>query len=230
MTSCYLDGLDNFGNPRLERNKRYLDWYSKIREDIGFEKIFLVDNASPENLIEKLNPSSLWRDNKQEFFEAKDLGENFQVIVARHSRHLPSGEHLNYPYCWRALNFIGTLLNIYDKVVFIDSDCFVLKRSFSRYLSGINSGWVCFREHIYGFPTSELHVVCRDSQQIYSKISLKHYSEYVGLTMEHALPFTRIEETFYGGRFGEKKTEQTDEMDFYGQANLETTLTYREDI
>lgn len=213
---CYLEGNDLQGNSRLRRNQRYVDYYSTIKEELGFETIILADNASKPYLVDT--------------FRSLSQGMGYSVRIIRYNEHLPRRGPLDYPYCWRGLYELKTLFDEgYEKIICIDSDGFVLSKRLANYIKSCKSGWVSFQERKYSWPEAALHILCKDALPIYEGFTSVPYSAYNGKPMETLLPFTHLERSFCIGRFGEEKMSQYDWMDFYGQANLDTNLTYRGD-
>lgn len=211
---CYIDGPE-----RLKRNQRYLKYYNDIKSDLGFDAIVLADNASDLPWLSQLNASIFLEESNA----AMELSGT-RDIVYTFAKHLPRGSALDYPYCWRGLDFIRSFIQSgFDKVVCIDSDCFVLTKKLATYIKNINSGWESFWVPSYNFPSAELHVLCRDAFPIYLDFVKENHH---GKLMETALPFTKINKDFIGDRYGERGFEQSHTMDYYGQATGNVELTY----
>jgi len=209
VTLSYLDGLDRQNNNRLERNIRYLNYYIPLKDKLGFDRIVFIDNDSSQESIN----------------EIRKVGNGILDII-RLSPHLPSGSALNYPYCWRGLYELKTLINRgYDKIISIDSDGFVLSQRLANYFRLLDTGWTSLWCPRWNFPESACHVLCEDSFPIYlDYIEQMPWQNRVGTKMETSLPFTYINKAFNADRYGESRLPQCTEMDYYGQANLKTDL------
>jgi hypothetical protein len=209
-SACYLDGVDQSGSSRLERNIRYVKYYQKIQEELGFDNIVLVDNASsPENT--------------EQFMDAvKD------VILIKHMQHLQRGSGYDYPYCWRALHTIKPLIHQgFKKFLMIDSDYFVVSGKLAKYLKEANSGWLALWSKKYNFPEAACQVLNEDLFSFFLGYTSTPWERQNGLVMETALPFTHIEKGFIADRFGESRLPCTKEIDGYGQCPLDIDIEFR---
>lgn len=216
-TSCYLEGLDDLGNDRFYRNLRYLDYYRSIKKEIGFDRIFMLDNASSFDKISHL----------MEVYGSKDLE------IHRCSDRLVKkiqGEH-DYPYCWRAIYFMRELIEQHGatKIIFIDSDAFVVSKRLAEFIRRWNKGWHTLYCQKYGFPESSFQVLNQDSFYL-----LKAYtkdgdfmSRNNKVVMERSLPFTHIHKEFDCDRYGEDRVPYRTGMDLYCQAPLDMPLSFR---
>lgn len=208
---CFLEGYDLIGNNRLERNRRYLDYYTGVKEDLGVDDIILYDNASADTYITALKAS-----------------HPTGVTLFRASERLThgAGKH-DYPYCWRALYEFDTLFHLgYDKIIMIDSDGFVLSKRLAQYIKNTNTGWVSFKSTTHEFPDCSLQILNRDAYPVFKRYAETPWKERVGCTMERDIPFTLVSESFNVGRFGEEYLPQSPGMDYYGQAPFNIELEY----
>lgn len=209
ITASYLDGNDGMGNPRLERNLRYLSWYEKIQEDLGFDKIYFFDNAS--------DPASV----------ARVEGACPLLKVIRFNEHLTGGKFSqDYLYLWRVLYSLPMLFGMYDKLICIDSDFFVLSRRLAEWIRERESGWSTVWCRRHAFPEAGMHVLCRDAYGRLEKLMETPMEKLNGSLMEKVIPFTHMTMEFNCDRFGEYDAPWSPDMDLYGQAKLTTPLKY----
>ncbi len=211
MSACFLDGEDYFGNDRTLRTLRYIDYYLRLKDDLGFDDIFLFDNASSQTQI--------------------DIVKNHQpeVHFRRYDQSLVhGGGPFDYPYCWRALYELKNLIKQgYDKIIAIDTDGYVLKSKLAHFIRDQNEGWYSFRDEIWNFPDSAIFVLNKDAFNICLKYMEKPWEQRVGELMERSIPFTHVETQFKCGRFGESRRPVDDSMDYYGQASLNIIFQYK---
>ena len=200
VCSTWLDTTDY-----LAKTLKFLDYYTQpgIMDalNINSTDIWLVDNASDEKLLE-------WVKNK------------YNVSVYRYKKHLPRTGHLEYPYCWRGLKWIQNYVknNNVNKIIFLDTDFFVLSGKLSDYIKELNSGWVSFYCKRHNFPEAAFHICCQDNLEKLLFIDVPSYTHYNNQHMEYILPFTYINKTeFVGDRYGEFGKKQEPDMDYYGQ-------------
>jgi hypothetical protein len=227
-SACYLEGNDSFGNSRLERTERYLKYYRAIKEEIGFEKIFLLDNSSTWENLKKLGGSVYDENNRSiTIFSPSDL------FVYRCRDHLERGNSSgeDYPYCWRALYFINTLIDQYryEKIISIDTDCFVVSNRLAQFTRYCVSGWHTLYCQKYKFPEASFHILNQDAFPVLEKYTEdRNFMSRNGKVMiERDIPFTKVHKQFDCDRYGEDRIVQKKGMDLYAQAPLDIKLTFR---
>lgn len=207
VTTCYLEGVDEFGSGRLERNILYLQYYRKL---FGPEMpIWFLDSASSEEKLTAL--------------QAIDLNTHIHVFDEDIPRR-GIGPY-DYPHCWQGLWFLKDMIYMFpqlEKIIFIDSDCFIVSERLKKYVLDLNSGWVGFVEQLYSFHTSEFFVLNRDTFPRCQKYMNEPFENKYGKLMEMDIPFTRICREFNYGRFGERDLPVMKGMDAYGQIRTHT--------
>lgn len=166
-------------------------------------------------------------DNASDPEDCKTL-EAFGVSVYRFRERLTRTEgDYGYPYCWRALYFVRELIEAgYKKIIFCDSDGYVLNRNITDYVMRDNEGWWSLYCPRHKFPESSFHVLNKDSFDIFLKYTSEPWENKVGKRMETDLPFTRVMRGFDADRYGEERTAQVKEMDYYGQRPLDIPLSF----
>lgn len=212
FTPSYLDGVDPLGTDRFYRNVRYLNYYLKLKEKLGFNRIEFADNASSMHKVNLL----------------KDLFQR-ELTIFRYAEHLGKEKqpHDNdYNYVWRAFYHIEALFNIYDKVILIDSDTFIVSPQMARYIRNCEKGWETFWIPMYDFASAEIQILNRDALQTLKKFVSTPYEKRNGTLMEKELPYTKINRNFVGNRYGELRLQQPKEADFYSQAPGDIDITW----
>lgn len=206
---CYLDEPG-----RLERNKEYLTYNLSIQKELGFNRIVLLDNASDMANLKQLD-ANIYDENKVLLYSPTAPSI---IDIYRFTEHLPRTGTWEYPYCWRGLDYLKTLLPTCEKVVALDSDFYILSHRLADYVKELDSGWVSFFNHKYGFPEAAIHILCKDQFHKVLDFPIPSYTHYNNQHMEWLLPFTQVhKEGFKGDRYGENCLQQTDDMDYYGQ-------------
>lgn len=213
VAPCFLDGEDGYGNNRIRRNQRWVNYYTAIQNKIGFDDIWLLDNSST-------------RENIDRFLDGVDKTPFIQRFSERLVRR--EGMPHDYPYYWRALWFIKNLFVSYDKIICIDSDCFVLTERMASYIKNLDSGWTSFWCKRWNFPDSSIWVLTKPEFDLFLKCTQGDWSRKVGECMERDIPFTYVNKDFCCSRFGEEIPVplQDSTMDMYGQAHLTTELMF----
>lgn len=204
------------GEPwRLERNLKWLEFQRSIKNELGYNKIIFVDNASNIEDLKKLN-GNIYNSNFELIYKA----DNDLLDIYRFDEHLTRTGVWEYSYCWRGLDFVKTLIKKYnpEKIIFLDTDYYVLSSKLANYIKTLDSGWVTFWCNKYNFPEAALHILCKDTFDKLLNLDIPSWTYYNGKHMEFILPFTTIhKDVFKGDRYGEGSLPQTDDMDYYGQ-------------
>lgn len=224
---CFLDGNDDSGSSRLERVRRWLSYYSNLKKELGFSRIFLSDDCSDAEKVLSLG-ATLY---DEELNIQRKANSEFASIV-RYSPRLYGGVGSvdNHAYCWKALYVMRSIMEKfgYDKAITVDTDTFILSHRLAHFIRDeLNEGWTAFWIPKYGFPSAELHVLTPSGMHQYREFTTPHYMAHQGKRMEMAMPFTRVVKDFVGDRFGEDKAYQVPEMDYYSQAPLDIELEYQ---
>lgn len=237
LSASFLEGSDPVGNDRFQRNLRFIRYYRENGPKLGIDQVFLFDNASSvdrcEALVEEAENAVLVHEG--EYHEAKRMlwfKEFFpqpHLMVYRFNARLTHGPgQYEYHYVWRAMYAARMLIQMgYQKILFIDSDHFVLTNDLASWIQGLSTGWSAVWCSTWDFPESSLSVLCQDAFPMFMDYTSVPWSKRSGVCMETNLPFTRVEKGFRCGRFGEKGAPPQNElMDAYGQAPLGVDLQF----
>lgn len=203
-TLSYLEGNDRFGNNRLMRNIKYVNYYRNLKSQLGHELMVFGDNASHISHCEAL----------------LDVGRK-DIAIMRFDQHLTRRGPYDYPYCWRGLYAMRELINEgFEKIISCDSDCFILTQRLADYIRNLNSGWTTFWCERYGFPEASVHILCKDSFSLFHSYigQCRWEDRKTNAPMEVELPFTHVERKFRCDRWGESKEEQKTHMDLFCQS------------
>jgi uncharacterized protein (DUF2237 family) len=212
-TTSYLEGQDWQGNDRLQRNLKYLKYYQALKEKLGYDKIVFADNASSDK-------------NRHTLLEAGGP----DVSMIGFEDHLPRTSIYGYPYCWRALYAFEILINKgYEKIINIDSDCFVLTQRALDYIKNLETGWTTFWCKKYGFPETAIQIICKDTFPEFLDFTKECRWEDRGTSkpMEILLPFTHVNKELNCDRWGETREALSPDKDIYCQGNLDTNFVFQ---
>ena len=177
------------------RYKPWLQYYSRHR--LGVENIVLIDDGSPftptQREIHCLEADSAI---------PVDLPHSF---IARFNQRLGRSSLLCYPGWWRSFLHsvsIARQLNA-DKIIHIESDAFILSEDLLQHIRRINSGWTCLWSPHYKIAESAIQVICADQYHKFDTLRHTPQSELDGNLAEDLLPFTHVEKSFKGDRYGD---------------------------
>lgn len=218
ISLCWL------GEPcRPLRNQKWLEHHLPLKEKMGFDKIILLDNASNLNDLIALG-GTIYNEQGKIIHEARP-----DLIIHRFNDHLPRTGLNEYPYCWRGLAKTKEILPTLDKIIFLDTDFYILSGRLATYIKNLDTGWTSFFCNKYGWPEAAINILCKDTFPALANLPIPNYTHYNGQHMEEILPFTKIiKNEFTGDRYGEINMPQTPDMDYYGQYQPSPELRFHE--
>lgn len=94
----------------------------------------------------------------------------------------------------------------FDRIIHIESDAFLLTQRAAEFFNASDRGWVALWCRTYRWPETTLQIINRDQFPIASGFFSKPYSTYLASPVqpiEELLPFTSINKTLIGDRYGE---------------------------
>lgn len=205
------------------RYKKWISYYSNL-EFSKDKDIFVLDDGSNLELA----------DNLYNYIEG-DVSENTKIDKVNFY-HFPerwgSYSTANHPGWYRSFLFsyeLATTLD-YDKIILVESDLYLLSQKICDYIDELDSGWVSFRCPTYGFPESSLQIINKDNYKrlfnFQQETLAKGLDKMAAKNAEWVIPFTHVETSFRGDRYGEKKVKQESYMDYYAQANLAQNFVF----
>lgn len=193
---------------------KLLGYYLTQCKDLKFSEIIVIDNASDEKEIQKI--------------EALTIGEPVRFI--RNSEHFDRPSHLSYKYLWRAVYTLKDILKQYDKIIYIDSDFYILSSKMTDYINNLNSDWTTFWCPKHGFCETGCHVLVKGTKAFDNFVN-KSWEVFVqdnnGKVMETRLSVTNINKDIIGDRYSEYPKAIPDYADFSAQTLLETKVKFR---
>ena len=206
----WLDAED-----RLTRNLKWLDFYtSDIKEKLGINGIFFVDNASSQENIDIIK------------------SKHPDVVIHRCTEFMPRASHREYPYWYRAFRIAAQYAqdNGYDKIVHIDTDVYVLSDKICTYIKSLDAGWNTFWCARHNFPESTFQIIGKDKIQEMKEWMTVGYLKHYPCDAENVIPFTNVNKSFKGDRYGETNEKQKPDMAYYCQCPNEIMLNFNQKI
>lgn len=198
-TTCWLDDEHYF-----KRTQKWLDYYENMN-DLIFDHIILVDNASsPENI-------------------ARLKGSKF--VVSRQEPHLTRASHLSYPFVWRAVFLMDKMEA--DKIIYMNTDVFLLSDKMTTWVNQLKEGWTVPWCKKHNFPEADLQILVKPNSDYSNFIKGRNYMSYNGQQMESILPVT-VDRSLKGDRYSEYKGGVVpDDADFITQCVLDMEVKYK---
>jgi hypothetical protein len=182
-------------------NDRWRRWLRAVLDSrLVLEKVLIVDDGSPllpswsdvyfTDALSKFNPSS-----NVEFHRFADR----------------RGQHVNgqpFPGWYRSFSYavLSAIGNGFDRIIHIEADAFLISPRIIDFFNEFNSGWTCLWCPTHSWPETTLQIITRDSFDSCSSFFSKPYSEHTAppyRAIERLIPFTFVNKSFTGDRYGE---------------------------
>ncbi|MBL8227776.1 MAG: hypothetical protein JNL98_04845 [Bryobacterales bacterium] len=182
-----------------ERWRRWIAYYRPRLAEFGADGLLLIDDGSPlENIPGELPLVHAGR------FLPRQMPSGSPLF--RFDSHLGRNHVFRFPGWWRSFSFAAVIARKYGyrKLIHIESDAFVLSNRMSAFLRDTALGWTAFWCPRYNRPESAIQVICADQFEAlegYYHRGPDFWQSWI--CAETALPFTSVDRTFHGDRFGE---------------------------
>lgn len=177
--------------------KRWTSYYSQLMEDLNIDKLLLIDDAGD------------YFDFSIPIYKGAIPEDFAKVAMYRFDNNLGRYSTIDFPGWWRSFLFaydIAQKFN-YQKIIHIESDCYILSPRLIRRISEITDGWNSLYSRYYEFPETCVQVICEDSfeefRKLKDKVSSQNYR--VENFAELLIPFTNVIKEYNGDRLGEEK-------------------------
>lgn len=234
LSLSWLDGIDTVSghlpgsgaSTRLQRTVKWLDYYRPLLGDLGAGRVILVDDASDLAAVQSLGGNL--RDAELRLLERATTRPWLEIV--RFEQHLPRKSAKDYPYFWRAMALVPKLARHFGlrKVIFNETDCFLLTPRIVAFVRQLSAGYTAFWCAKYNFPESALAVLCADQFGRFEAACTEDaYLRYNERPAETVLPFSQyVSSGFKGDRYGEAGVGQAVDMDFYAQCPVPVRVTF----
>ena len=122
------------------------------------------------------------------------------AAVMRFSKEYRREGLLGYPYAWRAIAMLGTILRDweYERVVFIENDFFVCSQRLLDWADQ-QTGLACLWTPQYSIPESAF-IVLTKCDEYDAFVRAMPWQERTGV-LEQVVPWTHVEKGFLGDRY-----------------------------
>jgi len=208
------------------RISRWVNYYKSL-EFTKDKPLVIIDDGSPDISFCDKEFNIIDPDNPPEKLE--------RINFIRFPNHLGRFSHLAYFGWWRSFLYSFKVAEKYkfDKIIHVESDCYLLTSKITNYIENSNKGWATFWTKKYSFPETNIQVINKDMFHAHPKIEeklnrekKKSFGFLAGFHAEHVLPFTNIEKNFTGDRYGEEGLPQKPEYDYYCQTPPHVPLEF----
>jgi hypothetical protein len=216
---------------RYFRQKKWLDYYLPLLPALGCQKIIMTDNHSDINALKTFD-CMLFDEDKNIIHN----GSNKKLEIYRFHQYQDKENKVfknpftNCPYWWRGLLYMDKLKDQYSKLIYIDSDAYILTQRIIKYINNLNTGWNTFWSQRHNFPECTIQILCPDEYYRFEYFAVPGYMAHNGSFGEINIPFTNICKQFNGDRWAEyfSDTKQQIYMDYYTQTPNDVIVTLQE--
>ncbi len=182
VTTSYLNTHDYY-----EKTRKFIKYYLVEQEGLKVDKIYIVDNAS----------------NPKKIAEIEKEFAHLPIEFIKFDHFYNRASHLSYPYIWRAIYHIKHLFPLYDKVLYMNNDFYLLSTRIFDYINNLSEGWTCFWCPRHRFPEADGFIVMKDCKEFNDFIASGDFMEHNGKMLERTVPLTNVNKDFNGDRWSE---------------------------
>lgn len=197
----------------MKRHEKWLDWTTPLKDKLGYDEIFFVDNASDKTKL-------------------VELQEKYGFSYHRCDVHIARKASHAYGYWYSALAIAAryAIDHGYEKIIYIDTDMYPLTSEICEYTKNLKSGWTGLWCPRHNFPETNFQIIGPDQlENFYNHMSRDFLVYYPEGMAETNIPWTHVEKGFKGDRYGELAEKQTSDMHYYGQYGMEEDVELKFD-
>jgi hypothetical protein len=192
--------------------RRYQPWLQGIRKSgLAYDQILLIDDCSP------LLPS--WPDLAIIPADGRTLADK-PLAMACFPIHLGKVGPAVQQWGWyRSFSYAARYARAgkFDKIVHIESDAFVISRRLAAYINALDTGWTTLWCSRHNFPEDNIQVIAGPSRDAFEEFLSRPSSAFPIDDMERLYPFSHIEQSFVGDRYGEYRPDIPRGADYAAQ-------------
>jgi hypothetical protein len=130
--------------------------------------------------------------------------------MARFSSHLGRRRHNDSPGWFRSFTYPAeyTRAGNFTKIIYLESDAFVISRRLERYINQLQAGWVTLWSPFHRIPEDNIQIIVGDSLESYYEFAKIRYTDFsTQVDMERQYPSMIVENRFIGDRYGEYRAD-----------------------
>jgi len=202
--------------------KRYLKWVNyyldhPLTED---KELFLVDDGSDLEFVDRDHINVIQEDQIGNHAELEKVNLfHFEKRLGRDRAANSHGWWRSYMQSIKIAKAYG-----YERIIHIESDFYAISKRLTDFYSTYNSGWLAFWCPRYHFPESAMQIICEDQFDNFEKFVSMGHERLLDRQAEHNTPFSHIEKSFIGDRYGERSSVQIPNVDYFGQCELDLEI------
>ncbi len=178
-------------------DNRYRRWLEAIQASaLIVDQVLIVDDGSAT--------LPQWAD-LQIIKESGQLAPEKPLALFHFADHLGRRSVFDFPGWYRSFAFaaVFAMANGFEKIIHVESDAFLISRRIIDYINAVNDGWIAFWCKRWNFPETAIQVITGSAMASFCAVAKRPNSDFINEGFEKLLPFTHIEKSFEGDRYGE---------------------------
>jgi hypothetical protein len=206
-------------------NLRQAWWLRSLQgSNLHFDQLLIVDDAS----CSLPTWPHLKVISEAEAPTPADARSTAPIVLYTHRERLGRRSIFDFPGWHRSFAFgaLYAAAHGFNKVIHLESDAHLISPRIQHHFNEFDDGWAAAWSAKYTFPEIAIQVAARSGVAEMATFARRPYRELVGRLHETALPYTHIESTFIGDRFGEAGETIPPNVDFVSQANIGQSADY----
>ena len=213
-----------YSHAREYWDARYGLWLKALlASTLYFDTILMVDDGSDS--LPDWPGLAVWTDQ-----DALPVGDRLPKVILYHfGQRLGRRSIRDFPGWYRSFTFAGKFAAAYgfEKVIHIESDCFLISERVQGYVNGLTAGWTTMWCPHHDMPESAIQIIAGDALTRFTNFeSLVSQESLHDRLLEHALPVDVIEKAFKGDRYGEYLAEVPRDADYTAQVHADRQADY----
>jgi len=203
---------------------RYGLWVKALQSSgLQFDTILMVDDGS--STVPDWPGLAVWTDAEP----LPHLDAPPEVMIYHFQQRLGRRSVGDFPGWYRSFTFAGKFAEAYgfEKVIHIESDCFLVSERIQKYVNELRAGWTAMWCPRYDFAESAIQIVAGDAMRRFQDFEqILPQERLVNRGLEDELPLDIVEMTFKGDRYGEHLDHVPRDADYIAQVRAEQPPQY----
>ncbi len=178
-------------------DRRFRPWLdAMLASRLHYDQILIVDDGSDH--LPDWPDVTIVRDTDTVMPDAP-------VLLYHFTRNLGRRSVSDFPGWVRSFFFAAKFARAhgFEKVVHVESDAFLVSDRAVDYFNAAREGWTALWCPRWKRAESGLQIIAGAALEAYFALSQRDVEDYAGVVVEDDLPFTHIDRTLYGDRYGE---------------------------
>ena len=185
-----------YGDHADHWNIRYATWLKSIRTGgLRYDQILMIDDGSP--MLPRWEGVDI-------VLDAPGARSNARAAIYRFNNNLGRQRDF-FPGWFRSFGFAGEYAERcgFDKIIHVESDAALITPRIHTYFNDRKAGWTALWCPLHSMPESGIQIMAGRDIALYRAFMARPYEELRSNLIENLMPFTRVEKSFTGDRYGE---------------------------